>query len=115
MRPAFGHGFWLGGALAGAMTATQGALPAAATRSTEPDAEQELIRTDRAARYPAPDGKLTFDKLSSVFASREQDARRPAEPHPRPAATCRSELAELWVRMCPAHVYEVGEGEATAR
>ena len=41
----------------------------AATRSTEPDADQDLIRTDRAKSYPAPDGKLTFDKLSSVFLS----------------------------------------------
>ena len=28
-----------------------------------------MIRTRRNARYPAPDGKLTFDKLSSVFSS----------------------------------------------
>ena len=40
-----------------------GKLPA------EPDAEQPLLRTDRASQYPAPDGKLTFDKLSSVFLS----------------------------------------------
>ena len=35
----------------------------------EPNAERTLIRTDRAKSYPAPDGKLTFDKLSSVFLS----------------------------------------------
>ena len=28
-----------------------------------------MIRSGRAAEYPAPDGKLTFDKLSSVFLS----------------------------------------------
>src|SRR4029079_11263210 len=67
MRQAFGRGFWLGGALAGAMTATQGHFPRGDTR-TERDNEQELTRTDRAQSYPAPDGKLTFDKLSSVFA-----------------------------------------------
>ena len=38
------------------------------TFRTERDAER-ADRTDRAKRYPAPDGKLTFDKLSSVFAS----------------------------------------------
>src|SRR4029077_13058949 len=60
MRPAFGRGFWLGGAMAGAMTASRGAFPRGDS-TLEPDAEQELIRTDRARRYPAPDGKLTFD------------------------------------------------------
>ena len=69
MRQAFGRGFWLGGALAGAMTATKGHFSAAATFETERDAEQRVIRDRRAKRYPAPDGKLTFDKLSSVFAS----------------------------------------------
>src|SRR5207248_7105032 len=68
MRQAFGRGFWLGGALAGAMTATKGRFPPADSR-TERDDEQELIHTDRAETYPAADGKLTFDKLSSVFAS----------------------------------------------
>ena len=69
MRQAFGRGFWLGGAMAGAMTATKGHFPPGNTR-TERDAEQELISSRRArASYPAPDGKLTFDKLSSVFAS----------------------------------------------
>ena len=43
MRPAFGRGFWLGGAMAGAMTATPRARPAGDAK-LEPDAEQELIR-----------------------------------------------------------------------
>src|SRR5437667_4879303 len=60
MRQAFGRGFWLGGALAGAMTASRGAFPPGDAR-TEPDGDQELLRTDRAAKHPAPDGKLTFD------------------------------------------------------
>src|SRR5437016_1215538 len=68
MRQAFGRGFWLGAALAGAMTASRGKFPPADLR-TERDAEVELIRTGRARRYPAPDGKLTLDKLSSVYLS----------------------------------------------
>src|SRR6185295_11701921 len=68
MRQAFGRGFYVGGALAGAMTATKGKFPRG-DKSTERDAEHALIKTDRAKSYPAPDGKLTFDKLSSVFAS----------------------------------------------
>ena len=50
------------------MTATKGKLPPG-DADTEPDADQELIRTDRAASYPKADGELTFDKLSSVYLS----------------------------------------------
>ena len=107
MRPAFGRGFWLGGAMAGAMTASRGAFPHG-DAELEPDAEQELIRTDRAKRYPAPDGKLTFDKLSSVFLSGNQ-TRDDAPNHLRVRDRVPPEVAELWARMCPAAVYEVGD------
>jgi electron-transferring-flavoprotein dehydrogenase len=108
MRQAFGRGFWLGGALAGVMTATKGRFPPGNTR-TEPDAEQELTRTDRAQSYPAPDGKLTFDKLSSVFAS----GNRTRDDQPNHIVLRRDvppELAQMWERMCPAQVYEATGG-----
>jgi electron-transferring-flavoprotein dehydrogenase len=107
MRQAFGRGFWLGGALAGAMTASRGAFPPGDAR-TERDVDQELIRTDRAAAYPQPDGKLTFDKLSSVFLSGNQ-TRDDAPNHIRIRDRVPPEVAELWARLCPAAVYEVGE------
>ena len=44
MRQAFGRGFYVGGALAGAMTATKGKFPPGNAR-TERDAEQTLIAT----------------------------------------------------------------------
>jgi electron-transferring-flavoprotein dehydrogenase len=106
MRPAFGRGFWLGGALAGMMTATKGRFPAGAPR-LEHDVEQELIRTDRAKSYPAPDGKLTFDKLSSVFASGNK-TRDDQPNHIVLRQEVPRDLADLWARMCPAQVYEVG-------
>jgi electron-transferring-flavoprotein dehydrogenase len=114
MRQAFGHGFWLGGALAGAMTASRGKFPPGDAR-TEPDAEQELIRTDRARSYPAPDGKLTFDKLSSVFLSGNK-TRDDAPNHIRVQTAVAPELAQMWARMCPAQVYEATNGgvEVTA-
>jgi len=108
MRQAFGRGFWLGGAMAGAMTASRGKFPPGDS-STEPDADQALIRTDRARRYPAPDGKLTFDKLSSVFLSGNK-TRDDAPSHIRVQTEVPYELAELWTRMCPAQVYEPKEG-----
>jgi electron-transferring-flavoprotein dehydrogenase len=111
MRQAFGRGFWLGGALAGAMTATKGRFPPGNAR-TELDVEQDIVRSDRATSYPAPDGTLTFDKLSSVFAS----GNRTRDDQPNHIVLRRDvpqELAELWTRMCPAQVYEVaGEGVA---
>ena len=107
MRQAFGRGFWMGGALAGMMTATRGKLPPLTFR-TERDADQELFRTDRAGSYPVPDGKLTFDKLSSVFASGNR-TRDDQPNHIRIQSRVPAELAQLWTRMCPAQVYEPGE------
>jgi electron-transferring-flavoprotein dehydrogenase len=107
MRQAFGRGFWLGSALSGVMTVTRGKLPPGTFR-TERDAEQPLLRTDRAGRYPAPDGKLTFDKLSSVYASGNR-TRDDQANHIFVRTRVPPELAQLWVRMCPAQVYEVGD------
>jgi electron-transferring-flavoprotein dehydrogenase len=105
MRQAFGRGLWLGGAMAGAMTASRGHFPPGDSR-TEADADQPLFRTDGASRYPAPDGKLTFDKLSSVYLSGNA-TRDDAPNHIRVQTQVPQELAELWTRMCPAQVYEV--------
>jgi electron-transferring-flavoprotein dehydrogenase len=107
MRQAFGRGFYLGGALAGAMTVTKGRFPRG-DASTERDAEQQLFTTDRAASYPEPDGKLTFDKLSSVFASGNR-TRDDQPNHIRVQTRVPRDLAVAWARMCPAQVYEVGE------
>src|SRR3954466_11410177 len=113
MRQAFGKGFWLGGAIAGAATVTRGAFPPGTTR-TERDAEQELFRTDRAASYPPPDGKLTLHRLSSVSAPANR-TRDDQPSHIRIQRQVPRDLAELWVRMCPAQVYEVGaaDGDGT--
>jgi electron-transferring-flavoprotein dehydrogenase len=114
MRQAFGRGFLLGSALAGAMTVSRGAFPPGNARM-EPDGSQELIQTDRAASYPAADGKLTFDKLSSVFLSGNK-TRDDAPNHLRVRLDVPPEVARLWERMCPAQVYEAVDGgvEVTA-
>ena len=110
MRPAFGRGFWLGGALAGAMTASFGQFPPRDFQ-LERDAEQDLITTGRARSYPKPDGKLTFDKLSSVFASGNK-TRDDQPNHIRIETRVPRDVALLWSRMCPAQVYEVGGEDA---
>ena len=66
---------------------------------------------DRAKAYPAPDGQLTFDKLSSVYLSGNK-TRDDAPSHIRVDTKVRRELAEAWAHMCPAQVYEIA-GEAS--
>ncbi|HSC92569.1 MAG TPA: 4Fe-4S dicluster domain-containing protein [Gaiellaceae bacterium] len=109
MRQAFDKGFFVGGALASAMTVTKGRFPPRERRS-EPNAAHPLIRTDRAKAYPAPDGKRTFDKLSSVFLSGNK-TRDDQPSHIRIRREVPLRLAELWVNMCPAQVYELGESD----
>ena len=107
MRQAFGRGFWLGGALAGMMTASRGRFPPGNAR-TEPDSEQQILPAERTSSYPAPDGRLTFDKLSSVFLS----GNKTRDDQPNHIVLRREvprELAMLWENMCPAQVYEAVE------
>jgi electron-transferring-flavoprotein dehydrogenase len=88
------------------MTATKGKFPRG-NAPTEPDAEHSLVATDRASTYPAPDGKLTFDKLSSVFLSGNK-TRDDQPNHIRIERKVPRDVADLWVHMCPAQVYEIG-------
>ena len=106
MRQVFGRGFFVGGALASAMTVSKGRLAPGKMRA-EPDAEQPLLRTDRASRYPGPDGMITFDKLSSVFLSGNK-TRDDQPNHIRLERRVARDVADLWINMCPAQVYELG-------
>ena len=108
MRQAFGRGFYMGGALAGAMTASKGKFPPG-DRPTELDALAPAVRTDRRRRYPVPDGKLTFDKLSSVYLSGNR-TRDDAPNHIRVRTEVPEEIAVMWEQMCPAQVYEARDG-----
>jgi electron-transferring-flavoprotein dehydrogenase len=108
MRPAFKYGFTRGALLAGATLTTLGKLPPG-NLELEPDAQVPVFVGDR--KYPAPDGTLVFDKLSSVFLSGNK-TRDNAPSHIRVDRKVRREVAEAWTHMCPAHVYEIG-GEAS--
>jgi electron-transferring-flavoprotein dehydrogenase len=103
MRQVFGRGLLVGGALAAAMTVSRGHISVGRVRS-EPDAAQPLVRTDRASRYPTADGKLVFDKLSSVFASGNR-SRDDQPDHIRLQRRVSPLVAELWALTCPAQVY----------
>jgi electron-transferring-flavoprotein dehydrogenase len=65
--------------------------------------------------YPKPDGKLTFDRLSSVYLSNaNHDENQPAhltlkDPHV-PVRVNLAKYAGPEARFCPAGVYEFGTG-----
>jgi electron-transferring-flavoprotein dehydrogenase len=107
MRQVFDKGFFVGGALASGMIVSKGHLPPK-DFSTVPNAAAPLIRTGRAASYPPADGKFTFDKLSSVFASGNR-TRDDQPSHLRLRTNVPRDVAEMWSWLCPAQVYEVGD------
>jgi electron-transferring-flavoprotein dehydrogenase len=106
MRPAFRYGFIPGAILAGTALNTLGKLPPRDLR-LERDGEVPVFAGNRDRRYPSPDGKLFFDKLSSVYLSGNK-TRDDAPSHILVDTRVRPEIAEAWARMCPAQVYEVG-------
>ena len=106
MRPAFQYGFTRGAMLAGVALNTLGKLPPKDMK-LEADAQVPVSVGDRVLSYPDPDGQLTFDKLSSVYLSGNK-TRDDAPSHIRVDRKVRREVAEAWVHMCPAQVYELG-------
>jgi electron-transferring-flavoprotein dehydrogenase len=110
-RQPFARGFFVGGALASMMTISGGRLPGGHW-ATHDDATVPLfIGPER--DYPKPDGKTTFDKLSSVFATGNA-TRDDAPNHIRIQDKVPLEVALMWQNMCPAQVYEVPEEELEA-
>jgi electron-transferring-flavoprotein dehydrogenase len=105
MRQALGKGFAVGGPIGGLMDISRGALPPGNWRFHS-DAEAAVEPNPGKRVYPAPDGKLTFDKLSSVFLSGNR-SRDDQPNHIRIRENVPREVAEAWVAMCPAAVYEI--------
>jgi electron-transferring-flavoprotein dehydrogenase len=111
MRPAFQHGFVRGAVVAGAALNSLGKFPPRDLK-VHADAEVPVFVANGASRtFPPPDGELTFDKLSSVYLSGNR-TRDDAPNHIRVQRRVRREVAEAWVNMCPAQVYEIA-GEAS--
>src|SRR3954453_13260821 len=105
MRQVFSKGFFIGGAIANVMEASGGRLPPGHFK-THDDATVDVFIGDRSKKYPKPDGKYTFDKLSSVFASGNA-TRDDAPNHIRIQKNVPVALATMWENMCPAQVYAV--------
>jgi electron-transferring-flavoprotein dehydrogenase len=109
MRQPFTRGFFFGGAVASAMTITRGAFPGGHWRN-EDDAEIPMAVDGAAAGYPKPDNNYLYDKLNSVFASGNA-TRDDAPNHIRVQTRVPREVAQTWVSMCPARVYEIPDAE----
>ena len=107
MRAPFSKGFFLGGAIASAMTITKGAFPGGKW-DYEPDREIPMADHGASRSYPEPDNELTFNKLDSVFLSGNA-TRDDAPNHVRIQSHVPRELAKTWVNLCPAKVYEIPE------
>jgi electron-transferring-flavoprotein dehydrogenase len=107
-RQPFAKGFFVGGALASMMTISGGRVPGGHWATHDDATVPVFIGPER--DYPKPDGKRTFDKLSSVFATGNA-TRDDAPNHIRIQDKVPLEVALMWQNMCPAQVYEVPDEE----
>jgi electron-transferring-flavoprotein dehydrogenase len=98
-------GFVKGSPLSGAAIMSKGKLPRGRLPWHKGDQVPQFIG-DTKQGYPKPDGKYTFDKLSSVYISGNK-TRDDAPNHIRLHRNVPREIAESWVWMCPAGVYEI--------
>jgi electron-transferring-flavoprotein dehydrogenase len=122
----FKKGFWVGTIMTGI---EQWLLPKLGiksppwrVRSTKPD-HAYLLPADQCQPivYPKPDGKITFDRLSSVFVSNtnhaeNQPAHLTLKDNAVPVQVNLAKYAGPESRYCPAGVYEfVKDGGGTER
>jgi electron-transferring-flavoprotein dehydrogenase len=106
-RQPFQMGLLKGGPLVNLMIATKGRFPGGRWKLHRNDAQPMFVGTSH-KRYPRPDGRYTFDKLSSVFITGNA-TRDDAPNHIRVQKHVPREVAETWKWMCPAGVYEIPE------
>ena len=98
--------------LTGIQQITKGKLPGRADWHRN-DAKPMFIG-DTKDNYPKPDGKYTFDKLSSVFITGNA-TRDDAPNHIRIQKHVPREIAETWRWMCPAGRIRDPRGRPRAR
>ncbi|HEY8584296.1 MAG TPA: electron-transfer flavoprotein:ubiquinone oxidoreductase [Capillimicrobium sp.] len=105
-RQPFQKGFLRGGPGVNLQIATKGKLPG--RKEWHKQTAKPMFIGKTKDSYPKPDGKYTFDKLSSVFITGNA-TRDDAPNHIRVQKSVPREVAETWVWMCPAGVYEIPE------
>lgn len=106
------HSLFVGAGLSGLDFVTKGKLPPGSGPDLHRDAQVEVTIPDKPLkdRYPQPDGKYFFDKLSSVFITGNA-TRDDAPSHIRVEKKVKREVAEAWAWMCPAGVYEIEDDQ----
>jgi electron-transferring-flavoprotein dehydrogenase len=109
MKQPLTRGLIFGGAMGSMMVATKGAFPGGHWK-VEDDAEPAMQIGKAGEKYPKPDNELTFNKLDSVFLSGNA-TRDDAPNHVRIQTKVPKEIAQTWVSMCPAQVYEIPEDQ----
>ncbi|WP_370156575.1 electron transfer flavoprotein-ubiquinone oxidoreductase [Ferrovibrio sp.] len=117
VKPALGYGMWLGTMVGGIHMWLNdlglGFLVPWTTRHTKADHESLKPAKDcQPIAYPKPDGKISFDKLSSVFLSNtnheeDQPIHLKLKDPSIPIAQNLPMYDEPAQRYCPAGVYEV--------
>jgi electron-transferring-flavoprotein dehydrogenase len=105
MKQPLTRGLIFGGMMGSAMVATKGAFPGGHWK-VEDNAEPAMHIGKAGDKYPKPDNELTFNKLDSVFLSGNA-TRDDAPNHVRIQTRVPREIAQTWVSMCPAQVYEI--------
>jgi electron-transferring-flavoprotein dehydrogenase len=108
-RQPFQKGFLQGGSIVNLAIMSKGRIPMGKLSWHRNDA-REMFVGDTAKRYPKPDGKYIFDKLSSVYISGNM-TRDDAPNHIRVQKRVPREIAETWKWMCPAGVYEIPDDQ----
>ena len=104
MRLAFKSGFWTGGFKAGLATLTGGRWPGGLIRTRADAEEPKLLGLRRAVR-----DSVGISKADAVFKSGNQ-TRDDVPSHLSVGENVPAEVAEMYVHMCPAGVYEMDEG-----
>jgi electron-transferring-flavoprotein dehydrogenase len=111
-KPSMGKGLWLGTLLVGIdQVVFKGKAPWT-MHTTKPDhAYLKPANECTPIEYPKPDGKISFDKLSSVFISNtnheeNQPIHLTLKDASVPVATNLAKFAGPEQRYCPAGVYE---------
>jgi electron-transferring-flavoprotein dehydrogenase len=106
-RQPFSKGFIKGAPAVGLAIVSKGRIPPGRMEWHRND-QEPMFLGDTRKRYPKPDGKYLFDKLSSVYISGNA-TRDDAPNHIRVQTKVPREIAETWEWMCPAGVYEIPE------
>ena len=96
MRQPFSKGFFVGGAIASAMTVTKGLLPGRQVEVRARRRDRDVRSARPSTHYPKPDNELTFNKLDSVFLSGNA-TRDDAPNHVKIQTHVPRELAQTWV------------------